>query len=135
MNVCVCVSFAAVTLHRAMTHRPLLPALLLLLTTITIVTTQQQQTTIEQISPVGPNQRHLSCRVRGPDGIQRNFAGAIFFLNGTDVRLNLTASQFTEDRDRGEIMFTIRQEIEGLYSCGNGSAEFLSHNSIEVYGE
>ena len=44
--------------------------------------------------------------------------GSTFFLNGSDVTTNLSSGQYS--LANGEITFTMRQELEGEYTCYAG---------------
>lgn len=80
------------------------------------------------------NERILICRVTGVDGgAPSNVENAVFYLNGTDVRRNLTEQQYTEER--GRLTFEISQALEGRYTCGNESADILSNDHRDVWGK
>ena len=110
----------------------LLASLLILTTSLSPVAAQV--TRIHSLERSSPNRPRLSCRVTDLQNREMVVENAVFFLNGTDVRLNLSASEFTENGARGEIEFDMRQELEGEYTCGT-SAESQSDNKKLIYGE
>ena len=74
--------------------------------------------------------RNLTCHYN--EGEQsNNVENAVFYLNGSDIRLSLTADEYVEGN--GMFIFTITQELEGYYTCGNSS--ITSTNTLELVGE
>ena len=65
------------------------------------------------------NQRGLVCRVRTLSGSNVRVRNAEFYLNGNDVRNELTGMDF--ESSTGQIIFLITPALEGCYTCGNAT--------------
>ena len=69
-----------------------------------------------------PNKRTLICRVNsGVPDIYDPIENAIFYLNGSNVQNDLTGSEFEYSGSAGRIIIQLRQDLEGTYTCGDGS--------------
>ena len=108
-------------------------ALLLLVLILTPYGVSGQQPLIkiylETIS--NPAERTLICRETNLERIESDVENAVFYLNGSDVRGNLTAGEYTEAR--GRITFPLTQALEGRFTCGNGNNRSL--NSLDLAGD
>ena len=69
--------------------------------------------------PPSANRRGLVCRVETGTGFDEPVLNTEFYLNGSDVRNELTGSDF--EASTGEIIFDMTPELEGCYTCGNGT--------------
>ena len=84
---------------------------------------------LETIS--NPAERTLICRETNLEGRESDIENPVFYLNGSDVRGNLTAGEYTEAR--GRITFPLTQALEGRFTCGNGNNRSL--NSLDLAGD
>ena len=78
------------------------------------------QITIED-QPV--NEKRLFCEVTTNTDTTETFPNGKFYRNGDDLEDLLPGSEFRfEDTgDRRRIVFQLTQELEGVYTCGNGT--------------
>ena len=69
-----------------------------------------------------PNERTLICRVSTGEPDRYNpIENAIFYLNGNDIRDELPGSDVEYSASTGTITIQLRQELEGYYTCGDGT--------------
>ena len=68
-----------------------------------------------------PNERTLYCRANSASGTYNPIENAIFYLNGNDIRQELTGSEFEYSGSAGRIIIQLRQDLEGTYTCGDGT--------------
>ena len=88
------------------------------------VTAQFPIEIIEQNNPANPpNERTLICRINsGVQGIYDPIENAIFYVNETtNIRDELPGSDVEYSASSGTITIQLRQELEGEYTCGNGT--------------
>ena len=69
--------------------------------------------------PPSPNRRGLHCRVETGTGFEESVLNTVFYLNGSDILDRLTGSD--HESSTGQIAFTITPDLEGFYTCGNGT--------------
>ena len=67
------------------------------------------------------------------EGVHVRVENSHFLADDTDIRDFLTGTEFSYDPVEGEISFTLRQNLEALYKCGNGS--YTSTNSLPLISE
>ena len=108
-------------------------ALLLLVLVLTPYGVSGQQPLIEIYLETisNPAERTLICRETNLKGRESDVENPVFYLNGSDVRGNLTAGEYTEAR--GRITFPLTQALEGHFTCGNGNNRSL--NSLDLAGD
>ena len=106
-------------------------ALLLLVLVLTPygVSGQPIKIFLETISDAA--ERTLICRETNLAGAQSDLENAVFYLNGSDIRGNLTAGEYTEEV--GRITFPLTQALEGHFTCGKANS--MSPNSLDLAGE
>ena len=91
------------------------------------------QTTRVSLGTSVPENRELICIVENLVGQQTRLSDAVFYLNGMDVRMNLTSGEYTEGN--GEITFLMRPELEGEYTCYAGGSCPGVCQSLAVVGK
>ena len=77
--------------------------------------------------PTESNQVTLTCR----DSNYLPLTNANFWLNSSQLSSVLSSSEYTVPAN-GKIEFTIRWDLEGLYSCGRSNTE---SNELELVGK
>ena len=82
-----------------------------------------------------PNERTLFCRVNSASGVYNPIENAIFYLNGNDVRQELTGNEFEYSGSAGRIIIQLRQDLEGDYTCGNEDGTTTSPESVTLVCE
>ena len=78
------------------------------------------------------NEKRLFCDARPLSGQPAlPVENAEFYLNGSDVLRMLHGSEarFEDSGGRMTIVFQLTQELEGVYTCGNGT-DYRSSNSL-----
>lgn len=97
------------------------------------VSGQQQQiriilrTVSDPADPAEP--RTLICRAMNVDATTTDVEDAVFYLNGTDIRHNVTDIT----TGVGRITFQLTQALEGRYTCGSGTTA-RSMNFLDLVG-
>ena len=86
------------------------------------------QTISDRADPAEP--RTLICRAMNLDGSTTDVEDPVFYLNGTDIRHNVTDIT----TGAGRITFQLTQALEGHYTCGIGTTDTLSINSLDLVG-
>ena len=77
-----------------------------------------------------PDQRGLICRVQTGTGLEVPVLNTVFYLNGSDIRDRLTGSEFTSST--GKIVFSITPDLEGCYTCGNGTHTSPEEDALKL---
>ena len=80
-----------------------------------------------------PAERTLICRETNVEGRESDVENPVFYLNGSDIRGNLTAGEYTEAR--GRITFPLTQALEGRFTCGNGDIRSQDSLALALAGE
>ena len=108
-------------------------AVLLLLTVLlNTVAGSNFSPTIARLDLPSCNEVTLVCQVQTAGGDPVRVENSHFLANDTDIRDLLTGTEF-DNSVEGEISFTLRQDLEALYKCGNGS--YTSTNSLPLVSE
>ena len=89
--------------------------------------------TIARLDLPSCNEVTLVCQVLTAEGPRVRVENSHFLANDTDIRDLLTGTEFDDDPVEGEISFTLRQDLEALYKCGNDS--YTSTNSLPLISE
>ena len=63
-------------------------------------------------------------------GLEVSVLNTEFYLNGSDVRNELTGSNFEEST--GEISFDMTPELEGCYTCGNETYRSSEEEALKL---
>ena len=108
------------------------PLVLVLGLVFSHVTCQEFLPKIQSFDPKSPrpNQRGLICRVQTGTGLEVAVLNAVFYLNGSDVRNKLTVSDFKSST--GKITFNITPDLEGCYTCGNGTHTSPAEDALKL---
>ena len=112
---------------------PSLGALVLLLgLAFSHVTSQGFLPEIKKLSTPSPddNQRGLICQVLTLSGFRVPVLNTVFYLNGNDVRNNLTGNGVQSSP--GEIIFNITPDLEGCYTCGNATYRSPQEDALKL---
>ena len=96
------------------------------------VTCQEFIPEINSFDPPTPsdNRRGLVCRVQTGTGFEVPVLNTEFYLNGSDVRNELPGSAFQELT--GKIIFDMTPELEGCYTCGNGTYRSSEEEALKL---
>ena len=109
-------------------------AVLLLLTVLlNTVAGSNFSPTIARLDLPSCNEVTLVCQVQTAGGDPVRVENSHFLANDTDIRDLLTGTEFDDDPVEGEISFTLRQDLEALYKCGNDS--FTNSHPIPLVSE
>ena len=87
---------------------------------------------INSFNPQPPraNRRGLVCRVETGTDFDEPVLNTEFYLNGSDVRNELTGSDF--EASTGKIIFDMTPELEGCYTCGNETYHSSEEEALKL---
>ena len=82
-----------------------------------------------------PNAKRLICVIEtGVPNVVVPVINTVFYLNGEDVTHRLTGGEFVLPSD-GVIDFELSQDLEGCYTCGNGSYTSPEEDALKLVCE
>ena len=82
------------------------------------------------LPPTPINRRGLICEVQIGTGLEEPVLNAVFYLNGSDVRISLTGSEY--QFSIAAIIFDITPDLEGCYTCGNATYTSPKEDALKL---
>ena len=80
------------------------------------------------------NTKTLYCIVETAGGPTVPVNNARYYRDDTDI-YDLPANSEVMEGSDGRVTFTITQDLEGYYTCGNSSTDYRSDNSLPLVGK